>query len=80
MLLEIVQSASAHAVNGLGTDGEPFLVVVFELVRVDLGIGLLQGAGGLVLSAGLLVCEDRPREEPVQGLCELGVQCNGRAE
>lgn len=73
MQLEIVQSASAHALNRLGIDSEPFVVVVFELVGVDLGIGLLQGAGVLVLSAGLLMCEDRSREEPVYGLCELGV-------
>ena len=72
--LKIVQGTSAHAVNGVGVDGEPFLVVVFELVGVDLGIGLVQGAGSLVLLTGLLVCEDRPRQEPVHGLCELWVQ------
>lgn len=69
VLLEILQGTSAHGVNGVGIDGEPFLAVVFELIGVDLGIGLFQGAVGLVLLAGLLVCEDRPREEPVEGLC-----------
>lgn len=80
VLLEIVQGAPAHAVDGLGVDGEPLVAVALELVWVDLGIGLLQGAGGLVLPAGLLVGEDRPRDEPVQGLCDLGRQRNGRAE
>lgn len=73
VLLEIVQGASAHAIDALGVNSEPFLVVVFELVRVDLGIGLLLGASSLVLLGGLLVCEDRPREESVYGLCEARV-------
>jgi hypothetical protein len=76
MLLEIGQGTSAHAINCAGVNSEPFLVVVLELVRVDLGTGLVQGAGGLVLAGGLLVCEDRPGEESVKHVCDPGVQLN----
>lgn len=76
VLLEVVQGASAHAMNCLGVNGEPFLVVVFELIGVDLGIGLVQGTSGLVLLGCLPVCEDGPGEKSVYGLCKLGVQLN----
>lgn len=58
--LEVVQGAPAHAFDCVGVDSEPFLAVVFELVGVDLRVGLLFGAGGLVLPRGLLMCEDGP--------------------
>lgn len=60
VLLEIAKGARPHALDGVGVDSEPFLAVVLELVGVDLGVGLVRGAGGVVLLGGLLMSEDGP--------------------